>query len=189
MVSKNVWNIGVIYGKQIFFFLFEQIFQKKSKLTVQDQISHLHKFKSLNSIVIFTFSVLDQKYTFWANLVQKLKSICSRGNLVFRLIQVCRFRWYFFVMLCMGNSTFSQIWSIKSKCIFKMKLGAQTNSNMLDSKVMFICPFLHQMYPLWTNVDKHIKIVFLRSNLSPRLLQIIILILLLMFFSHVLFEK
>ena len=28
-----------------------------------------------NSIVIVTFSVLDQKHTFWANLVQKIKIV------------------------------------------------------------------------------------------------------------------
>ena len=28
-----------------------------------------------NSIVTFTFSVLDLKYTFWANLVQKVKVV------------------------------------------------------------------------------------------------------------------
>ena len=32
-----------------------------------------------NSIAVFKFSVLDEKYSFWANLVQKIKVV--RGNL------------------------------------------------------------------------------------------------------------
>ena len=28
-----------------------------------------------NSVVVFTFSILDQKHTFWANLVQKIKIV------------------------------------------------------------------------------------------------------------------
>ena len=32
----------------------------------------------LNMIVIFTFSDLDRKHLFWANLVQKFKIVCLR---------------------------------------------------------------------------------------------------------------
>ena len=41
----------------------------------------------LNSMVMFTLSVLDQKYNFWENLVQKIKMFCARWNLAHRLIQ------------------------------------------------------------------------------------------------------
>ena len=43
-----------------------------------------------NSMVIFTFSVFDRKYSFWANLVQKVKIISLSWNLLSRLIPICR---------------------------------------------------------------------------------------------------
>ena len=45
-----------------------------------------------NSIVMWTFSVLDQKYRFWENLVSKTQS-CFRWNSVLRLIWICRIHW------------------------------------------------------------------------------------------------
>ena len=36
--------------------------------------------------VVFTFSFLDWKYPFWANLVQKLEVVISNLNFVVRLI-------------------------------------------------------------------------------------------------------
>ena len=39
-----------------------------------------------NSMVMFNFSFLDGKYTFWANLVPKLKIAYLKSNLVPRLI-------------------------------------------------------------------------------------------------------
>ena len=36
----------------------------------------------LNSVVMFNFSLLDKKYPFWANLVQKGKTVWLRWNLV-----------------------------------------------------------------------------------------------------------
>ena len=46
-----------------------------------------------NSMVVFTFSVLDQKHTFWVNLFQKIKIVSLSWNLVPRLIRVCRIQW------------------------------------------------------------------------------------------------
>ena len=39
-----------------------------------------------NSMVAFTFSVLDQKYSFTKNLVQKPNIVSLSGNLVPRLL-------------------------------------------------------------------------------------------------------
>ena len=44
-----------------------------------------------NSKVVSTFPVLDQKYPFWANLVQKIKIVSFSWNLVPRLIWICKF--------------------------------------------------------------------------------------------------
>ena len=42
------------------------------------------------SMVVFTFSALDQKYSFWANLYQKMKVVRLSKNLVPILIRACR---------------------------------------------------------------------------------------------------
>ena len=48
-----------------------------------------------NSVVMFTFSVFDRKYPFWANLVQKFKIVCLKWNLTPRPSRICQIqRWY-----------------------------------------------------------------------------------------------
>ena len=42
-----------------------------------------------NSMVVFTFSVLDQKNPFLANLAQKIKIVSLSWNLIPRLIETC----------------------------------------------------------------------------------------------------
>ena len=46
-----------------------------------------------NSILMFSFSVFDQKHSFWATWAQKIKIVSSSWNLVLRLIQICRTQW------------------------------------------------------------------------------------------------
>ena len=48
-----------------------------------------------NSMVIFNFSIFDWKYPFWVNLVQKFKIVSLSGNLVPRLIWICRIQWWY----------------------------------------------------------------------------------------------
>ena len=47
-----------------------------------------------NSMMMFTFSVFDQPYLSWANSVQKFKIVCSKWDLIKRLIQICRIQWW-----------------------------------------------------------------------------------------------
>ena len=54
-----------------------------------------------NPVLIFTFSVFDQKYSFWANLFQKVKNVSLNWNLVTRAIGICRTQWWcsrFFIL-------------------------------------------------------------------------------------------
>ena len=48
-----------------------------------------------NSIMVLTFSVLDQKYSFWTNLIQKFKIASLSCILVTRLIWIWRIQWWF----------------------------------------------------------------------------------------------
>ena len=69
-----------------------------------------------DKMAVFTFSVLGLKYSFWANLVQKVKIVSLSWNLGTSLIRICRIDWccslFSFVT---GNTLFVQIWSKKSK--------------------------------------------------------------------------
>ena len=46
-------------------------------------------------MVIFTFSALDRKDLFWANLVHKIKIVSFSWNFVPRLIRIRRIQWCF----------------------------------------------------------------------------------------------
>ena len=67
-----------------------------------------------NSMVVFTLSIFDQKYPFWANLVQKVKIISLSWNLVPTIIQTCRIQWWYSLFpFLIRNTLFGQIWSQK----------------------------------------------------------------------------
>ena len=51
---------------------------KKIKLSIQAEIGYSFYSNMRNSMVMLTFSVLDCKHIFWANLVQKFKFVCLR---------------------------------------------------------------------------------------------------------------
>ena len=70
-----------------------------------------------NSMMMFTFSVFDDKYLSWESLVRKLKILCSKWNFIQRLIQICKIQWRcLFYLFYTGNSyPFRQIWSKKSQ--------------------------------------------------------------------------
>ena len=53
-----------------------------------------------NSIRMFTFSVFDHKYLSWTNLVQKFKIVCSKWNLIQRVIRMCKIQWWCLFYLC-----------------------------------------------------------------------------------------
>ena len=44
-----------------------------------------------NLMVVFNFSVFDQKHSFWANLVQKIKIVSLSRKLVLRTIEYAEF--------------------------------------------------------------------------------------------------
>ena len=56
-------------------------------------------------VTMFISSVFDWKYPFWAILVQKLKTVCSKWNLTGRLIRVCRIQcsFYLFILSVLGQ--------------------------------------------------------------------------------------
>ena len=71
-----------------------------------------------NSMLMLAFSVLDQKYCLWANLVQKIKIVILNWNLVLRLIWIAEFN---------GDAHF---FCFGPEILFKGKFG-RTNQNLL----------------------------------------------------------
>ena len=127
----------------------------------------------LNSRAMFTFSVFDRKQRFWENLVQNFKIVSLRSKLAAWLIYLCWISMGMFVCLVLDWNIFSwQIWPKNQKCFFRMKFGTWTNSNMLSSMIMFKFFLWHRKFPFWANSVQKPKIVWLRWDLVPRLIQI-----------------
>ena len=57
-------------------------------------------------------------------------------------------------------------------CQYKLKFGALTNLNMQNSMALFSVSVFNWKYSFWANLVRAIKIVHLRLNLAPRLIQI-----------------
>ena len=117
-----------------------------------------------NSMVVFTFSVLDQKNPFRANLVQKIKIVSLSWNLVQNLIRICRIQWWCSLFLFLTINILGQIWSKNSK-LFKVKFDRKSNSNMQNSMIVSILSALDWKYLFWANLVQKIEIV----NLSRKL--------------------
>ena len=77
-----------------------------------------------NSVVVFTFAVLDQKYSFWENLVQNIKIANLSCNLVPRLIRICSIQWYSsFNLFRLEIPFLGKIGPKDENCQFKLKFG------------------------------------------------------------------
>ena len=118
-----------------------------------------------NSMVMFICSVFDQKYSFLANLVQKVKIIRWSWNLLPRLIWVCRIQWCCSLFCFLIEIHFLGKFGSKSKNYqLKLKFGSCTNSNMLNSIVMFTFFVYDWKYVFWRNLVQKIKIISLSWN-------------------------
>ena len=132
-----------------------------------------------SSMGMFTFFFCGRKYPFWENLVQKIKIVSLRLNLISMLIWVCRIQWW-----C---SLFFRFWPEvlflgkfgpkNQNCQFKMKLDTYTNPNIHNSMVMFtfFCfwpeiLFLGKFGPKSQNCQFKVKL--LRWNLILALIRI-----------------
>ena len=63
--------------------------------------------------------VLEQKYRFWANLVQKIKIVTLAWKLVSRLIPTCTIQWWYSVFpYSIENFLFGYIWFKEYKISF-----------------------------------------------------------------------
>ena len=84
------------------------------------------------------FSVSDQKYPFWTNLVQNIKIVSLSWTLVPRLIRIRRIQWWCLIFPFLTGNIFLDKLGLKNQNYqFKLKFGTYTNSNMQNSMVIF----------------------------------------------------
>ena len=85
------------------------------RLNLRDESLHI-----VMLLVMFSFTVLNRKYLFWAKLFIKIKIACLMWNMVPRLIQICWYLWWCsFALHCAGNTVFGQFFypKIKIACL------------------------------------------------------------------------
>ena len=111
--------------------------------------------------------------TYHETLNEALKIVNLCWNLVTRIIRICKSPWWCSLFLFISEIAFWVKFGPKNQNYqFKLKLGTKINSNMQNSVVIFIFPFLDRKYPFWVNLVQKSKIVSLNLNLIPTLLQV-----------------
>ena len=95
-ICRIMWKIS---GVNFFCFRPEKLFlgksgQKNQNCQFKLKFGTKTNLNMRNSMMMFTFSVFEHKYLFWVNLVQKFKIVCSKWNLIQRLIQICKIQWW-----------------------------------------------------------------------------------------------
>ena len=85
------------------------------------------------------FSVLHLKDTLRANLIQNIKIVSLSCDFVPRLIRVCRIQRWCSLFLFSTQNTFLDKFGPKIQdCLFKVKFGTLTNTNMQKNWMVFL---------------------------------------------------
>ena len=97
-----------------------------------------------NSLVMLTFSVLDQKYLFWGRFSPKKQNFQVKVKFDTQTNSNLHNSMMMFTFLVLDRKYRFQVkfgpkWQ---NCQFLLKFGSYTNSSMKDSMVMFIFCFL-----------------------------------------------
>ena len=128
-----------------------------------------------NLMVTLTSSILDRKYSFWANLVQKIKVVTLSWNLLLLLIWICRIQWWCSLFRCYSEIPFLGKFGPKNQnCHFKLKFGTYTNLNMQNFMARLTSSILDRKYRIWANFGPknqscHFKLKFgTFTNLNMR---------------------
>ena len=117
--------------------------------------------------MLFIFFIFDQ-----ANLVQKIKLVSLRWNLILRLIRLCRIQCVHFFRFRV-EIPFLNKFGIKNQNFqFKMKLDTDTNSNMQNSMVVFNFFIFDRKYLFWANLVQETKVITLSWNLVADLIRL-----------------
>ena len=119
------------------------------------------------------FSNFDWEYHFWANLVQKIKNVSLRWNLILKLVQICRIQWCCSLLwFSAGNTLLGQFGPKNQNCQLNVKLGTKNNLNKQNSLAVFTFFDFDQKCPFWANLVQDVEIFSLKWKLIPRLVRI-----------------
>ena len=117
----------------------------------------------LNFIVMLAFSVLYRKDLCWANLVERLETVCLRWNLISSLLQIC---WiYSGVHLVSFRLEIPFLGKFCQDCLLKMEVCTYTNLNRLNLVVMLISSTFSEKYLFLVTLIQKIKVIFWGKNL------------------------
>ena len=183
--------------------LFGQIWAQNSKLfRVKFRPKTNSNWNMQNSMVVFTFSVFERKYPFWANLFQKITIVSLSWNLVLGLIRLCRIEWCSLFPFSIGNTLFEQILSVSAEIWYLDYLNIYNSMmvftfSVFNRKYTFKNPncqiklkfgaqdeiecaefnggvhfFFDWKYPFWTNLVQNFKIDSVSWNFVPGLILI-----------------
>ena len=119
-----------------------------------------------SSMVMFTSSVFDREYPFWANLVQKIKILSLSWNLIPTLTRICRIQWWCFVFFSTRSTFLSNFCPKNQNCQLKLKFAIQ------NSMMMFSFSVLDRKYRFWVNFVQGVKIVKLSWNSVQSLVRV-----------------
>ena len=122
-----------------------------------------------NSMAVITVFLFYHKCFFWENLVENVKIVSVKWNLIPRLIRIYRIQWGYFLL----EMPFLGKFGLNCQyCQFKVKLNTKTNLNIWKSMVVFTFFVFDQKCPFWTNLFQNVKIISLSWNLVSRLIWI-----------------
>ena len=89
LVSRLIWICRIQWCCSLFLFFTGNTFLG-ANFILEAEVSYLRNFKYAEFISWSLFSKFDQIYSFWVNLLQKIKIVSLSSNVVPWLIQICR---------------------------------------------------------------------------------------------------
>ena len=91
--NSNIQNSVVMFTFSVFFFL-AKLGPKNQNYQFKLKFGTWTNSNMQNSMVVSILFLVDWKYPFWTNLIQKIKIDSLSSNLVLRLIWKCRIQWW-----------------------------------------------------------------------------------------------
>ena len=137
--------------------IFDNFAQKSQNYCFQLKFGSNINSNILNSIVVLTFSVLDGKHPFYANLVRKIKIVSLNWNCLIRLIKNLNMQ-NPVVVFSFSFLFFFFFWS--DFFLFQMQ----------NSVVVSSFSFLNWKHSFCLNLDQKFNFVSLNASLVPRLI-------------------
>ena len=149
--------------------LFGQIWSKDQNCQFKLKFGTKTNLNLRDSMMMFTFSVFDHKYLTWANLVQNIKFVCSKWNLIQRLIPMCKIQWWCVFCLLETENSYP-FWTNLVQNVAIVSLSWKFECEEFNSDVYFFLFSTESI--IFLKFDPKIKIVYWSWNLESRLIWV-----------------